>query len=480
MRRWWVVEAAAVVVTTVWLAVRIDPATPSTLWLDDAWLALVTKADSAGEVVLVGVTAPGFAAVLWLVHELTGAVESLVHVAYVAALAVPVVVYAAGRHALRLTAPAAVTGAVVAAAAPVIATYAGRVKPYTADAVLAALVLGLAAHAFSGPEHRRRWVAFVAIAIAAVMLSGIVAVTVAGAALAAPVAIPRARWAPTARAAWPAAAAGAVVAVVWGVAVLEPAANEGLRRFWDDFHTVRRAPDAAAALLPLPGGMALLALGAAAVAALAARRRHALLAAPFVVAAVLGVAGVIPLGGGRTDAHLVPAAALLVAAALDRARPRAPAALGALALAVVAVAVLRAPDADPYPAEDLGPLVARVEADAADDDRILVYSSARWAYALETAAPIELHRSDVEANGFEVSTGDPRTVILPRLRDDPDEYPQAVQAATGDAATVWLLVSHPGSDVPALEAALGDEGFTAVDRVARPGAELSRWERATR
>jgi len=484
VRRGWVVEAAGVAAVTAWLGVRAGASVPSTLWLDDAWLALVTRADSAREVVTVGVTAPGFAALLRGVHEVTGTVEGLVRVALVLALLVPAAVYAVGRRAFALGPAGALTAAVVAGATPVLVTYAGRVKPFTADALLATAVLGAAAWAVAAPEETRRWWTLAATSIAAVAVSATPGVTVLGAVLAAPVVIGRPRLAAAARAAAPAAAVGAAVAAVWWAVVLGPATNEGLRRYWDDFHTLDRAPDAAAALLPLDGTAALLVVAAASAIALLRSRTALLLVAPLAVAAVLGLAGAIPLGGGRTDAHLVPAVALLIGASVDvagaRSRQRVTGPVLAAA-SIAVVALVAAPDADPYPAEDLGPLVAAAEREAQPTERILVYSSARWAYALETASPVDLVRSRTEANGFEVTTDDARTTILPRLRDHPDRYPDAVDAAVGDSAVAWLLVSHPGSDVAELEAALLALGFEVEERRPRPGAELSRWERpATR
>lgn len=365
---------------------------------------------------------------------------------------------------MRLSPAAALTAAIVVASAPVLVTYAGRVKPYTADVALSAIVLGAAAMA----DRRSRWWAFVAVSVVAVVVSATTAVTVVGAGLVAALRSPRA--------AWPPLLAGAAAGGAWWLLVLDDADNEGLRDFWRDHHTLERAPDAAAALVPLPGDAALVVLGLAAAAALVLRPRVALLAvAPIAVAVALGVAGAIPLGGGRTDAHLLPAVAVLVAAVVDAVPLRL---LAAAAVAVVAL--LRASDPEPYPAEDVGPLVAAVEAAATEDQRIVVYSSARWAYALETAAPVDLLDSDREANGFEVAVDDDRVAILPRLRDEPERYPDAIDAAVGDASTVWLVVSHPGPDVADLEAALAAAGFTASERDARPGAELSRWERATR
>lgn len=465
--------AGAVALVVAWFALRAGWQAPSTLWLDDAWLALVTKADGVVDAARVGVTAPGFALLLDGVHAVTGAVEGLVRVALVSALLAPVVVYVAARTGFALAPIPALVAGVTTAAAPVLVDYATRVKPFTIDVVLAAAVLGVAASVLREPERQRRWWALAGIAVGAVAVSAAVASTVVGAFLVTGVGALRRGLVRTA--ALPVLTAG-LLGAAWWLFVIRPATNEGLRRYWDDFHTLAKAPDAAEALLPFGGTVALLVLAVAAVVAVARRPTPAALAvAPVVVAVAVALVGLQPLGGGRTDAHLLPALALLIALAVDALPSR------AVAAAAVSVAlVVAAPSAAPYPEEDLGPLVAAYDAGALGDDDapLLVYSSARWAWALETTEPIALVDSETEANGFDVAALDPGTRILPRLRDEPERYPEAVETAAGDATSIWLLVSHPGPDLDALHAALAAEGFARGETIARPGAELSRWARS--
>lgn len=206
------------------------------------------------------------------------------------------------------------------------------------------------------------------------------------------------------------------------------------------------------------------ALGAAALflAAVVVTVRRPLLAVllltPLAASAVLAGVGVAPFGGGRTDIHLYPSLALLVALGLHQALARLrrpPAAWAATLAALVLVAVpLRA--APPYPEEDLRPLVEVVESSAGPDDAIAVYSASRSGHALYTSAPVDLRPDPSSANGFAALVADPRVRVLGPHRDVPSRYEPEVEAVTAGHERIWLLRSHVRGDFATLEQLLSD------------------------
>jgi hypothetical protein len=197
-----------------------------------------------------------------------------------------------------------------------------------------------------------------------------------------------------------------------------------------------------------------------------------------------------PLDGGRTDLHLYPSLALLAAVALDSVLPRGRRevrAAGVAAAAVVGLVVLT-PGPEPYFAEDLGPLVASLEEQAAPDDLVVVFPPTRWAFALYTSRPVDLRPDPVTGTGFDVEVGggpgDAELVVLPDAFDDEGgtrllgEPDAAGLAAVEVTDRVWLVKAHarePG--VSAVEQFLADDGLE-VERVeTRAGAEIALWSR---
>jgi hypothetical protein len=254
----------------------------------------------------------------------------------------------------------------------------------------------------------------------------------------------------------------ALAALAWVLVVVRPASTDALRDYWDDQLTIATAPDAARALLPFEGATPLLLVALAVVTLAAARERLGLLVgAPLVLAAVAAAAGVAPLGGGRTDLHLLPSVALLLATALHRA----PAPDHAGWVFAAGLPFLT-PGTDPYPAEDVGPLVAVVESEASADDRILVYSASRWAYGLEADADVDVVRDRTSANGFDVVVGDERVTVL---------EPGGAVPTGGDR--LWLLVSHGGDDVAGIREDIAAAGYSLDETWTTPGADLTRWHR---
>ena len=164
-----------------------------------------------------------------------------------------------------------VLAAGVVVACPLLATYAWRVKPYTVDALLAAVVLGLAARVLDRPADRGRWATFGIASLAALAMSAATAMTSAGCAV---VLLVVARQ--HLRHLVPVVVPVAVAALAWWAAIVRPASTDALRDYWSDQLTITTAFEAARSLLPFDGvgPMVLLAVSAVGV-ALAARPARA-------------------------------------------------------------------------------------------------------------------------------------------------------------------------------------------------------------
>ncbi|HVL04300.1 MAG TPA: hypothetical protein VM386_07680, partial [Acidimicrobiales bacterium] len=323
-----------------------------------------------------------------------------------------------------------------------------------------------------------------------VMVSAAVATSVAAAYLAGLVAAARGARQGHLRPVLASVAAFTGFALVWWWAVIRPASTPSLRAYWAD-HYIDAAggpggtvADLAAAVTDVVDGFSTLpavvmglVLGFSLVSVVARRPLlGVLLLGPLSVGVVLAVFEIAPLGGGRTDIHLYPSLALLVALAVHLIGTRMSTAgawaVPAVVLALVAATVRVAP---PYPAEDLRPLVAAVEADARADDLIVVYSASRWAYALYTSASVDLRRDRDSPNGFAVDIEDPRVEVLEPQREDPDRYGPILDRLAEGNPRLWLAASHLGADVPVIERMLRDRGYETARTESRPGATLTLW-----
>jgi hypothetical protein len=508
------VVAALIIAAAV---LRAGALGPSSLWLDDAWVALVTRAGGPGDVVLVGLTAPGFTALLWAWLGLAGLSST-------AAQALPFLFAVLGPAALWLVLVrlgvrpvVATVAALILVTAPAHVTYATRVKQYSLDTLLAVVLLGLAWWTLGSPGSVRRWSALVGAAVGATVMSAAVVPVVAGGFAAAGLAAVLAgasgastgrpggwRWgdrldrpARSQRREWRVALVGGgvygVFALAWYWSILRPAVGGELQDYWAGHYlAIGDGPAAAlrslggvleglfAAASPLPpvltGALVLAGLGW-----LVARRPlvAVAVATPVLVAVVLAAAEAAPLGGGRTDHHLFPVLAVAAAFALEPlARLRPEAALAGAAAVVLALG-LTASGPEDYPQQDLRPLSAELDARLGPDDTVLLYPSALWAYALYTELPVDIVDEARAAVRWQPVVRDERVVVLGRHRDDPDRYRPEVEAAVsrnGAGGSVWLLATHIHPDYDTVEDALIEAGWSVAERWDRPGALLTRWD----
>lgn len=436
------------------LLLRWPALDPSSLWLDDAWVALVGRVDSLGEVSRTIVTAPGFTVLLWAwlrgvgAAGPTGVSELLAQLPALMAGGLGIVAtYVVARRLPTVGRAGATLAAAVVVAAPVHITYSTRVKPYTLDGLLAVVVAGVALWAMRGASPARpdrRPLVLALVGIGATVVSSSAALAVAGAFGALLLGAwrgdvhggeagvddegvteqPAGGWHT-----WRPVLLGlglyAVFAAAWWLVVLRRTVTDGLRGYWADHYLpptdlgaaaeafVSGGRDLLEALAPLPWFVTLVLLGALLL--VGVRWRSPLVAlwlVPVVVSFGLAVLEIAPWGGGRTDAYLVPLVALSAAAVFGaagdesrrlRASPWIARSAAAFAGGLLVAAALTA-QAE-YPPEDVGPLVARVEEQADPDDAVVVYSATRLAWALYSDDPVRLVVDEAEATGFDVELG---------------------------------------------------------------------------
>jgi hypothetical protein len=496
--RWsWLLDGLlllAVTALAVWL--RLEPLGPSSLWLDDAWVAVAHRVDTLAELRAVGVSAPGFVVLLraWLL--LVGYSETAAQLLpFVAGVAAPGLLYVVVRR-LGWDRLAGLAGAALLTVSPMAVEYAARVKQYTLETVLAIGVFALTAWLLDDVRDRRRWAALVGLGLLATTVSAFVAPYVVAAVAAGLLLAARRRDVLALCRGLVAGASYGFVALVWYLAALRPMVTPALQEFWSDGYLDAEAGDGVTTrvievlggvlegLSPLPvpltGGLLVLALVGL---TLRTPVWGLAVATPTVVAVVLAALELAPLGGGRTDIYLYPSYALLLAGGLDALmrrgppgwRSRAPGAL--VPLAVTGALLVTAEPAGSYPRSDVRPLATELT-EQREDEALLVYPATVWAYALYTDDEIALQDDPASSWGFSPRFADDATYVLPPGRDDPGAYLPTVERLLDDEVTdLWLLASHWRDDYAALQEQLSDAGFDQVAETRRDGAELTRWER---
>jgi hypothetical protein len=484
--------AVSLAVVGAWL--RWSRLGASSLWVDDAWVAISTRVDGLDDLLRIGFTSPGFLVVLRLWSGLAGETATTLQVLPLALGVVgpPLCFYVARAWGARLG-PAVLAGALLAVA-PTHRIYSTHVKHYTAEVVMALLLLWGAAAVIREPGDRRRWVALLGGCVAATVVSASEAVVVAGVLAAAYVAAARQErtWLPR----LPALVFGGylVVAAAWHMFVLRPRLNRELYQFWEEaFIQLDKGLDTVpgqvrdrleaviAGFTTEDSHVALVLLGVAA-AVLLTRRPIAAIAllVPVSVALVLATADVAPLGGGRTDIYLYPAIALLAGLGVDEAVRlfgRTGASLASVVALVAAIAVVARTEPTlrgyhVYPSQDLRPLVNLVERERRPGDITVVYPSASYGYGLYTKYPVRLRLDARTPVSFLVEPQDDRTVVLPMYREHPQRYRQPLSEVVGEHRRIWLIGTHLRADWSVIRRILDEHGYAVAERHVTEGAEL--------
>jgi Dolichyl-phosphate-mannose-protein mannosyltransferase len=460
--------ALAFVAAAFWL--RHRQLGPPSLWLDDAWPALVIKTPWAS-ITKVGLTAPGYAVLVksWL--YVTGFSETKAQsVAFTAGIVAPALLWLLCLW-RGLGRPAAAVAATVMLTAPADIVYSARVKQYTLDSVLVIIVLALAWRLLDHPGDTARWVALVAGCALATATSATVIPVVGGALLAAIVSTWRDNR-PRFRVAGILVGTYSLFALVWWRVVLRPRLGTALREYWSAFYVSTKSPKAFATSLltaaarfshgftRIPGAVIVILFVAAAFVVIRMRTDLAILfLAPPAFAVALATRDIAPIGTGRTDIYLYPVLALLLAVAVSEATSQYRSGT-ALALILVVACLATATVPRTYPRENIKPAIARLVRDAQSTDTVLVYPGGRYALALYAPPewPIQIYQSTAVTNGFDVRIRRPHLTILPSY---PTLllYERSIGATTRGASRVWLIGSHGRLDVRKIEQALSGVGF---------------------
>ncbi len=462
-------------------ALRVPGLDPSSLWLDDTWVALVHKVDEVPVILRMGVTAPGFSLLLKGVFSIFGFSHLAAQaIPFLAGIAAPPLVYLIARRwgTGRL---AATISAVLLLLAPVHVTYSTNVKQFTLDVVLALALLHLSWRTYEGVDQDRLRRLALAAAVATVFSASVG--PVAAVAVAAP-AIPRILQREWRFTLWP--GLHGVYVLIWAL-VLRARLPASLGNYWegttslgiaDPFLAVGRFASGFAGH-PWLGGVLLVVLAVAAV--VLPWRERLLLLGPIPVATLASFVG-IPLGTGRTDLYLYGVLALTLALVVDRLVPaRWPQAL-VLAGLVTALAVPfpRPGYADPASGmhEDSRPLVRLAASELGPDDQLITVG-ARFPVALYGPWPVTIHEAPNSTTGWLPEIQDDRVLTISGWPQTATELPETFPEPTADR--VQVLISHFDREVAdAVRPTMADHGYAQTREISRRGAWWMRFERERR
>jgi hypothetical protein len=506
----WPALGALAALTAIATWVRLPGLTRLGLYTDDAWAAMSARV-GLGTAIRMGVTTPGYSLAERSWIQLRPASVAWAQLpALILGIAAVIAMYALARW-YRLPRWLALAAALVVATGPVTVAYSSHVKEYSADFVLACMLLVLAEASRRSRASVRLLGGLTVMSIGAFFISASVATVIAAvwaALLIDGVADPERRRRVLTSGAVAAAACGLIALVL--LRDLPPS----LHGFWQDRGFFPQTSSAGAVVASLhdavssvfgglglwrgrvpPGILSDMAVGPArtmvflvaaglVVAGLFTGRRT--IAPAFVLFASLAAwaVSVVPLGTGRTDVVVYPALLLLIALGVHHLTAlvgswlpvHGPAriglqAVGGLVLVACAAILVLQPGVrrEHYPAVDSRSLAAHISADHRPDDLIMVAPGARftWGYA-EAPAP-RIRFGGQWTMGFTVESGDPGTIIAPGCANEPGYDPQGWADAAQGASRVWYVgsstVCDPAPESDQLYLALIADAFHPVERV---------------
>jgi hypothetical protein len=369
-------------------------------------------------------------------------------------------------------------------------TYSTRVKAFPLDGALAVLLIGAAFALIARPTDVRRWIGVTGLAIVGSIISaaalGIAAAGLGAGALAA------LRRGKLHRALVVCVVLFGVFTVLWWWLVLREAVNDELRHFWAPFY-ISLGRGLGKTIRDLRDGVGGLAVGFVRVSAWvsvpvfaygaivflrASWERALVLLLPFSAAIALAALRAAPFGGGRTDIYLYPALALLAGVGIhDLARRTRRLAAPATIAILVGLIILGSGRVEPYPIEDIRPLVARLESQKSSGDGVLVYHYASFAYALYSAVPVEIFPSQIATMGFYLSFPVRDVRVLPYRPEAPRTYARLLDAMSEQHQRLWMPATRRLQDFDDIERMLGRRGFRREATHRRPGATLTLWSK---
>ena len=400
------------------------------LYRDDAWQSLATRMGPVSEVVLTGVTAPGYAVVLrgwgWVFGD---ASVSLLIPSFLAGLVcILATTLLAKRFGLNW-ASALVAGAVMATGS-VSVEYSARVKPFIFGALITVILTWFALATVENTTRTR--VFYLALLASFAFVFSASSAPVAAIGIAAVVAN-----------SWHqrgerdvsilAAVCYAFVTFGWYFLVVRPATTQVLQEWWEGRFfdvsqglsvVVRRGAAFVAGAGVENAGMvhhlALSGLIAAGLVTIAVRRRwlHGyLLLGPVIVTALLSALGVVPFGGGRTDLFLYPLISILAGYGIEAIAgaqewgKRSWLAVGVTALVMAGLVARSEPTT--YPEESGREITQDVLRLAEPTDLIMTLPETSYLWARYAPNEVGVARDTHAMTGFTPYIDDGRVLFLP-------------------------------------------------------------------
>ena len=479
---------------------RISQLEPSSLWFDDAWVALVARIP-ASQISHIGMTTFGFDAILWSWFQLVGFSEiSAKLIPFVAGCLGPLAVYAMAIRKGVGWIPGVIAASILVVA-PMNVQYAATVKQYTSEALLTVLVIWLAWAVLEKP--RRNNIVWLGIAAClSVLVSGMMVFVVLPA-----LCIP---------AAWTAfkqrelrfdcllvvALALAFIAV-WIPLMSADAMNPALRLYWSKFYVIRTngingiAVSSLALAEHFVYGLThrrfvfvVIAILAATIAT--ARKRPVLtvfLWCPIFLIYMASLLGRAPFGGGRTDIFLYPLIAVLAALGTGEMlrlnkemwhgkkwqRYLGPVAAVAICILIVRGARAAFPN---HAEEDLRPLARHLMEEKKKGDVIVVYPAARYEWFLYSNEPFSIVPREKHPVAFPYTMEAADTIVLDEYPENSSTYASELDRVVG-AKRIWLVASHlifnHSFDTDKIEARLRNKGYRLRSKERRAGAFIELW-----
>ncbi len=446
----------------------------------DSWVAIITHLDDPGDIVVVGLTAPGFTFLAKVWFALFGFSTGSAQVpAFILGSLTPGTAYLVARRLPASPIPALAAGLLLALS-PVHVSHSVMLKQYTLDAFMVLLLVWLALRirATGGDEARVRLRVLVGASITATVASA----SVGPVALSSVVAGAFLLWCQGGRKIAAASFATYVVAAGTWVLILSPRIPTDLTEYWDgryieslsDFPRIGQALGAG---LGLDGLLPAYVFGVIALltAVWMARRALAvgiLLIGPFIVAFALAAIERVPIGTGRTDIYLYPLLALGVSWLLSHGLGR----IWMQVVLVFALVVTALPVPAPhYPADPARPLVETLVNNRRADDQVIANYGTLYSLAVYSPWMDGLIKDIPTVRGFMPRFEDPNVIGIERI-DNADAMTTAVRGRTR-TERVWVLFnprSQPWTE-DAIATAMRLDGYELISDWDNGSAVLQLW-----
>jgi hypothetical protein len=489
----WLTVAAALVFGAYLRSVNLAP---GSLWLDDAWVAVLSRAPTLRDFLVYGSSSPPLfnavvALCIWVLpgRDVSGQIFPFV-CSNLAIVATAVAAYLVTRRGW-----AAAIAAVIVACHPVAIEYAARVKQYSSDMlVVAAHVAGFCLLR-DRPSARSLWIYTTAAGVCLLLSTTSLLVAVAFF----PFAVAGlTRRGVGVRHVVLASAAMLVFAALVFYGVIRPGTNRTLREFWAPNYlpadSVTAFVQAAQAVLAdwiaqclhgfaagqreywvVATGSAVIALGVISLVITPGRRVYLLANLALLVGILFASASRrFPLGTGRVELFLVPLLAILLGsgvAFVGRLRYVAPRILWAAAVAGFVLMKFPTPRVPSYPAQFSSPLVAILGQEKTAGDALLVNVHGTFALGYYSPWPPRFVADPSLGTGFHVVPETPGTYVIGEAPDDPRKIVEL--ALNARPARVFLFAVHaPGTLHRKVEAYLAAAGWQQTRREQTRGADL--------